>query len=192
MKNATMLVIALLALASCSKKGEGDHAGAAAVAKMTELEQAMCACKDAQCAQAVSDKLTAWTQEQAKNQKGLKLSAEDTKKAAAISAQLGTCMQAAMSVEGATSGSAEAAATGSAAEPIAGLPAECTEYRAQVEKLKTCAELPDKAKDALVTAYDDASAGWATMPDGAKAGLATSCKRGTEALVAAAQEACGW
>jgi hypothetical protein len=64
--------------------------------------------------------------------------------------------------------------------------------QAQVEKLKTCDKLPQKAKDALIKAFDDASKGWATMPEGAKAGLDKSCKAGTDAVVAAAKEACGW
>jgi hypothetical protein len=88
-----------------------------------------------------------------------------------------------------------AGSAGSAAEPTAGadgLPVECAEYKAQVEKLKTCDKLPPKAKDALIKAFNDASAGWKDMPAGAKAGLNTSCKAGTEAVAVAAKEACGW
>jgi hypothetical protein len=91
---------------------------------------------------------------------------------------------------GSDTGSA-ASATGSAAAPT-GLPKECDDYKAQVEKLKSCEKIPAKARDALVKAYNDASAGWATMPDGAKAGLDKSCKAGTEAVIVAAKEACGW
>jgi hypothetical protein len=83
-----------------------------------------------------------------------------------------------------------AAATGSAAT-VAGLPKECDEYKAQVEKMKTCDKLPEKARETLLKAYNDAAAGWASLPESAKSGLDVSCKRGTEALVAAAKEACG-
>jgi hypothetical protein len=86
-----------------------------------------------------------------------------------------------------TEGSAAGSAVGAG-----GLPKECDDYKAQVEKLKTCDKLPPKAKDALVKAFNDASAGWVNMPEGAKAGLGTSCKAGSEAIVAAAKEACGW
>jgi hypothetical protein len=196
MKNVTMVAIALLTLSGCSKKGGGESA-AAALTKMTELKNEMCACKDAKCAQDVSDQMTKWTQKQGESgAKAPAMSAEDSKKAAAISEEMGKCMQTAMAAS-ATAGSAAAGSAdaqgsaGSAAEGT-GLPSECADYRAQVEKLKTCDQLPEKAKEALVQAYDDASAGWATMPEAAKAGLGTSCKRGTEALVAAAKEACGW
>lgn len=204
MKNVTMVAIALLALSGCSKKGGGRSAEEANMAKLITLKSEMCACKDTKCAQDVSEKLTKLAQ--ARGQGGPNTpppTEEDTRKAAAIGAEIGACMQAAMSAsatpsappESAAAGSAEAAgsaqAAGSAADST-GLPPECAEYRARVEKLKTCDALPEKAREALVKAYDDASAGWATMPEGAKAGLGTSCERGTEALVAAAKEACGW
>jgi hypothetical protein len=188
--------LASLAFAGCKKKG-GDGGAAAAMAKMTELKDEMCKCKDAKCAQDVSDKLTKWSQEQSKNQQQPpKMSDADQKKAAAIGEEMGKCMQAAMATaQPAPTGSdtPPAGSAGSAA-PAAGdgLPAECAEYKAQVEKLKTCDKLPPKAKDALIKAFNDASAGWANMPEGAKAGLNTSCKAGTEAVTVAAKEACGW
>ena len=195
MKNVTMLVVALLAFGGCKKKGGGESAGAA-MAKMTEFKDEMCKCKDAKCAQDVSEKMTKWSQEQAKNQKEPpKMSEADTKKAAALGEELGKCMQTAMAATTTPpAGSAVDPAAGSAGSAVAadGLPAECAEYKAQVEKLKTCDKLPAKARDALIKAFDDASAGWANMPEGAKQGLNTSCKAGTEAVVVAAKEACGW
>jgi hypothetical protein len=197
MKNITMLVVALLAFGGCKKKGGGDSAGAA-MAKMTEFKEAMCACKDADCAKKVSDEMTKWSQEQSKNQKEPpKMSEADTKKAAALGEELGKCMQTAMAATttppaGSAVDPAAGSAAGSAAVGADGLPTECAEYKAQVEKLKTCDKLPAKAKDALIKAFNDASAGWANMPEGAKQGLNTSCKAGTEAVVVAAKEACGW
>ena len=113
------LVFALLAAAAltatgCNKK-KSDGTGEA-LAKMRELKDEMCKCKDAKCAQDVSDKMTKWSQEQSKNQKEPpKMSEEDQKKAAAIGEEMGKCMQTAMSAAGA-GGSAE----GSAAAPPAG------------------------------------------------------------------------
>src|SRR5688572_304376 len=193
MKKLTFVVVsALVVLSFGCKKGAGSSSGAA-MAKMTEFKDEMCKCKDAKCAQDVSDKMTKWSQEQSKNQKEPpKMSEADTKKAAEIGEALGKCMQTAMGAappvpEGsaAPAGSADPAAAGA-------LPKKCDDYKAQVEKLKTCEKIRAKAKDALVNAYNDAAAGWATMPDGAKAGLNTSCKAGTEAVIAAAKDACGW
>ena len=196
MNKLTLVIVALLAFSGCKKKG-GDNGAAAAMAKMTEFKDEMCKCKDAKCAQDVSDKMTKWGQEQSKTQKDPpKMNEADQKKAAAIGEEMGKCMQTAMAATPPAGSDTPAGSAGSAAtEPAAGadgLPAECVEYKAQVEKLKTCEKLPPKAKDALLKAFNDASAGWKDMPAGAKAGLNTSCKAGTEAVVVAAKEACGW
>lgn len=200
MTKLTLLAVALLAAAGCgNKSGDGGASASAALAKMTELKNEMCACKDAACAESVSDKMTAWSQEQAKSGKAPKMTEADQKQAAALGEAMGTCMQQAMAASAAAPSGSDTAAAGSAepgsaaasADP-SGLPAECVTYKEHVEKLRTCDKLPPKAKDALVKAFDDAAAGWATMPEGAKAGLNESCKKGTAALVAAAKEACGW
>jgi hypothetical protein len=120
MKNLTLAFMVAMAFVSfgCKKKGGGDTA--AAMAKMTEFKDEMCKCKDAKCAQDVSDKMTKWSQEQSKNAKETKMSDEDTKKAAAIGEEMGKCMQAAMGagMAGSAEGSAapaEGSAAGSAA-----------------------------------------------------------------------------
>jgi hypothetical protein len=115
MKNLTLAFMVAMAFVSfgCKKKG-GGGAGEA-MAKMTEFKDEMCKCKDAKCAQDVSDKMTKWSQEQSKNQKEPpKMSEEDTKKAAAIGEEMGKCMQAAMGA-----GTTDPAA-GSAVDPAAG------------------------------------------------------------------------
>ncbi|HEY5920050.1 MAG TPA: hypothetical protein VIV11_00205 [Kofleriaceae bacterium] len=195
MNKLTLVMVALLAFGGCKKKSTSGG-GAEALAKMSEFKTEMCSCKDAKCAQDVSDKMTKWSQEQSAKQKDPpKLSDADQKKATAIGEEMGKCMQTAMAPAAPAAGSdtPPAGSAGSAAPVGAdGLPTECAEYKAQVEKLKTCEKLPAKAKDALIKAFNDASAGWANMPAGAKAGLNTSCKAGTEAVVVAAKEACGW
>jgi hypothetical protein len=198
MNKLTFVIVALFAfgaVAGCKKKG-GDNGAAAAIAKMSEFKDEMCKCKDAKCAQDVSDKMMKWGQEQSANKKEPpKMSDADQKKATAIGEEMGKCMQTAMAATPAAGSDTAPAGSAGSAEPTAsadGLPVECAEYKAQVEKLKLCEKLPPKAKDALIKAYNDASAGWKDMPAGAKAGLNTSCKAGTEALAVAAKEACGW
>jgi hypothetical protein len=71
-----------------------------AMAKMNEFADKMCACKDTHCAQGVSDEMTKWAQDMAKNeQEPPKMSDEDQKKAVEIGTRMGDCMQNAMSAE---------------------------------------------------------------------------------------------
>ena len=189
---AFLSAVAVLSFSACKKKG-GDDSGAA-MAKMSEFKDEMCKCKDAKCAQDVSDKMTKWSQEQAKNQKEPpKMSEADTKKAAEIGEQMGKCMQDAMGAGGEVPAGDTAAPGGDTPAAAAGdMPAECAEYKAAIDKLATCDKMPPAAREALVKAFDDASAGWANLPAEAKAGLATSCKAGTDAVMAAAKTTCGW
>jgi hypothetical protein len=77
--------------------------------KMEEFRDQFCACKDAQCAQSVSDAMTKWSQELLEDERDPpQLSDQDTKEAAAIGEQMGRCMQAAMA--GGTSSAPAAAA----------------------------------------------------------------------------------
>jgi len=71
------------------------------------------------------------------------------------------------------------------AEPAAAagdLPAECNDYKAAIEKLSSCDKMPKEARDAMKTAFDQASTGWAGLPAEAKASLATACKAGADAV----------
>ena len=73
---------------------------------------------------------------------------------------------------------------GDTAAPAAAgdLPAECNDYKAAIEKLQSCDKMPKEARDAMKTAFDGASAGWANLPAEAKASLATACKAGADAV----------
>ena len=188
MKKITIAFVSALALMSfgaCKKKSANTTGEA--MTKMTEFKDEMCKCKDAKCAQDVSDKMTKWSQEQSKNQKEPpKMSDADQKKAAAIGEEMGKCMQTAMGAGGA------APAPGGAAPAAGDLPAECGEYKAAIEKLSTCDKMPQQARDALKKAFDEASAGWANLPADSKAGLSTACKAGTDAVMSAAKQTCGW
>jgi len=183
---AFVCALAVVSLGACKKKG-GGGAGEA-MAKMSEFKDEMCKCKEAKCAQDVSDKMTKWSQDQAGKQKEpAKMSDADQKKAQSIGEEMGKCMQTAMGAPAAApaAGAAPAAAGGD-------LPAECAEYKAAVEKLATCDKLPAASRAALKKSFDDASASWASMPAEQKAGLSTSCKAGTEAVMSSAKTPCGW
>ena len=98
---AFMVAMAFFAV-GCKKKGGG---ASDAMAKMSEFADEMCKCKDAKCAQDVSDKMTKWGQEQAKNQKEPpKMNEADTKKAQEIGTKMGECMTKAMGAGGAMGG----------------------------------------------------------------------------------------
>src|SRR5687768_4811824 len=95
MKNLTLAFMVAMAFVSfgCKKK---DGGSGAAMAKMSEFKDEMCKCKDAKCAQDVSDKMTKWSSEQAKTTKEVKMSEAETKRAAEIGDQMSKCMQTAM------------------------------------------------------------------------------------------------
>jgi hypothetical protein len=69
------------------------------------------------------------------------------------------------------------------------LPTECTEYRATIERIRTCEALPQSTRDALTQAYQQASSGWATASPEARESLAASCRSANEAIKQSA-EAC--
>jgi Sec-independent protein translocase protein TatA len=194
--NKLMLVLVAALAIGCGKKA-GNDAGAA-IEKMREFKNEMCKCKDAKCAQDVSDRMSKWTHDQSKEGKSQpKFDEAQQKQASDLGKELGTCMGSAMMAStppppaGSDTATPAAGSAGSAAT-VAGLPKECDEYKAQVEKMKTCDKLPAAAKETLLKAYNDAVAGWASLPEGARSGLDVSCKRGTQALIDSVKEACGW
>ncbi|HTR53610.1 MAG TPA: hypothetical protein VMJ10_23110 [Kofleriaceae bacterium] len=73
-----------------------------------------------------------------------------------------------------------------------GLPAECDDYKAAIDKLASCPKLAPDAKDSLVQAYQAASASWARLPAESRKNLAATCKAAVDAVVAAAKTQCGW
>jgi hypothetical protein len=67
-----------------------------AMAKMGELKDKMCKCTDAKCAQAVSDELTKWGQEEAAQHEDEKPTEEQMKQAQQIGEAMANCMMKAM------------------------------------------------------------------------------------------------
>jgi hypothetical protein len=71
-----------------------------------------------------------------------------------------------------------------------GLPKECDDYKAGIEKLKSCAKISVDAKDSLVQAYEAASAGWAKLPEDSRKNLASTCKAAVESVEAVMKTQC--
>ena len=67
------------------------------MAKMHEFKDAMCACKDATCAQHVSDDMTTWARDAAqKNTATPRMSDAQLQEMTALGEAMGHCMQTAM------------------------------------------------------------------------------------------------
>jgi hypothetical protein len=96
------------------------------------------------------------------------------------------------------SGSAKTKAPADAAEPLPvavgsdGLPLVCGEWKAAIEKLATCTELPQNARDSLIAVYTDASAGWVQLPADAKKKLVEVCRAGADSVLKGAKATCKW
>ncbi len=102
MKNLSIAVLAALSLmsfAGCKKKGgAGD-----AIAKMTDFKDQMCKCADKACAEKVTEAMTKWGQDMAKegSKEEAKISEDDTKKMASVTEEMTKCMTKAMMAGGA-------------------------------------------------------------------------------------------
>jgi hypothetical protein len=69
----------------------------AAMDKMAEFKDKMCACHDSACAERVADEMTKWSQEMSKEWRNPpKMTDADTQRAQAIGEEMGKCMQTAM------------------------------------------------------------------------------------------------
>ncbi|HTL33841.1 MAG TPA: hypothetical protein VL326_11985 [Kofleriaceae bacterium] len=190
-----LLLVGVVGVTGC--KGKGASAGNS-LGKLAEFRDAMCKCKDTACAQDVSAKMTAWTQEQAKGQQPAKLSDADQAKSQQISDDLGKCMAAAMTAANpAGSAAAGSAAAGSAAgsdaiDPaaFADLPQECLDYRKAVDRLRTCDKLPADVRDTMLQQFDHSAQGWAKLPAESKKSLKEPCAAGIKAVMANSKD-CG-
>ncbi len=92
-----MMKISIAFLAAMSLAGSGchkdQHKGGESIARMTELKNKMCACKDKTCSDKVSGELVAWKQAQDKpGDKPAPLSEEDDKKLEAVTEELTQCL----------------------------------------------------------------------------------------------------
>ena len=97
MKNLSIAVLAALSLmsfAGCKKKGGASDT----IAKMTDFKDQMCKCADKACAEKVTEAMTKWGQDMAKEggDKEAKISEDDTKKMASVTEEMTKCMTKAM------------------------------------------------------------------------------------------------
>ena len=69
---------------------------AQAIEKLTEMTDAMCACTDRTCADAVMQEITRWSTEMGKDFQAQKPTDEETREATAIAERLSRCMMKAM------------------------------------------------------------------------------------------------
>ena len=82
---------------------------------------------------------------------------------------------------------------GAAAALPAGLPAECAEYKAVIDKLAACDKLPPAARDMLTKSFEAQSQAWTgvdQLPDEAKSALGNACKQGVDAVKKAVTGTC--
>ena len=73
-----------------------------------------------------------------------------------------------------------------------GIPIVCGDWKAAIEKLATCAALPQNARISLIEVYKEASAGWGQLPADAKKNLVAICKAGADSVLKGAKATCGW
>lgn len=97
------------------------------------------------------------------------------------------------------SGSAPPPSSAGSAEGSAsvtpGLPAECADYKAMIEKLAACDKVPPASRDMLKKSFDEQSKQWAEfdkLPADAKTALTGACKQSADALQKSAGPTCGF
>ncbi len=183
----SLTLIAVLCLAGCKSKTTDDR-----LAKLAQLEQRMCACKDAACAKQVQQELKA----NADASGPQKLDDDEVKRAADMNAHIAACAAKASGGSFAGSGGPVGSGAGSAARPAdvapGELPKECGEWKAMIDKLATCEKMPEAQRKVMKDAYLEASKTWDGLPPDGRAALAQSCKAGAEAIQSSAKATCGW
>ena len=75
---------------------------------------------------------------------------------------------------------------------ISGMPKECNDYKAAIERLQTCDKLGVTERAKLRHDYNTAAAAWNKLPDQQKPTLAAACKRGLDQVMKDAKKPCGW
>jgi len=108
MRSLVLVSFAVLVLGACGKKTDGGNGsagppaavlshGEAAIAKMTQLRDQACTCKDKPCADTVSAAVRTWSADDLKANGALALTEEQGERMAKIAAAMGECVQVAIS-----------------------------------------------------------------------------------------------
>jgi hypothetical protein len=197
MMNPSGVVLAALAAMFGCKDTTSGPAATNAIARLSAFKEQMCACRDTACAKQVSAEMAVWGRDQATD-KPAALGAEEQTKASELGTQLGECMMRATAGASEAAGSGGQIASGSAPPPLApvkntlGLPAECDDYKAAIDRLAACESLSAAARETFVKGYQESAARWASMPESSRATLSTACQGGVDAVRAVAKARCGW
>ena len=70
-----------------------------------------------------------------------------------------------------------------AAKPArSGMPAACLEYKAAIEELARCPQLPQATRDAILDSFTQTSAAWASASAEERASLETACAAAADAV----------
>jgi len=123
-----MMKLSIAFLAAMSLAGSGCHKDKAkdkdgeAIAKLTEIQKRMCACKDKACSEKISEELATWDQEQQKaaGDKPVSPTGEDAEKIEAAKDKITECL---LKLELPGSGAAGGAAGGAGGTPGSANPA---------------------------------------------------------------------
>ena len=194
----TLLVAAALALSGCGKKGseaKGDCATSVANAVSLSAEEfkkqgvtdaTVAKIRDASVTRCKEDK---WTNEILKCLADAK-KADDVAKCQQMmsneqSDNMAKAIAGAMPPPDTGSGSGSATPEAPPSGDVAGLPPECAEYKAAVEKLASCEKMPQAGRDAMKQSFDAMATSWKDLdklPPEAKASLVASCKQGVSVL----------
>ena len=133
MRVAYMFLAMSLATAPACKKSGG---AGEAIAKMTEVKDKICACKDKACVDAATAELTKWGTDHAKGDPG-KVSEADQQKLTAVSEEMTKCMTKVLT-DAATSGAAAMGSAGSAAAAGSGSDAGSGSISQTLEVMRAC------------------------------------------------------
>lgn len=72
------------------------------------------------------------------------------------------------------------------------LPAECEAYRAVVERLAACPQMPQASRDALKQSMEQAVKMWEATPPGDRRSMIEGCKAAVDAVTQSGTAICGW
>lgn len=199
MKRSGVVLAVAVAMIGCKDTASAPTAGKA-MEKLSAFKDRMCACKDTACAKQVSAEMAAWGKSQATD-KPAALTATEQTKASELGVQLGECMMRATAGTAGSSAPVAAGGSGGSAAPppplapvknTQGLPKECDDYKAAIDRLATCESLSAAARETFVKGYQESAGRWAAMPESSKATLSTACQGGVDAVLAVAKARCGW
>ncbi|HEY4179898.1 MAG TPA: hypothetical protein VGM90_23815 [Kofleriaceae bacterium] len=190
--NKVALLAALFAIA-CGKKS--DHAEAAgsgvdALAKVTELKDRVCACKDKDCATKVHDEYVAWGIELSKTGGSERPDEAMAKKMTEVATTYGDCFTKAMASAPVAPSPPLPAEAMQQAQPIpfsgtTGIP-ECDDYKAAVDKIVACDKMPAASRSVLKDALGQALLSIRSLPADGRKAAATACTMGLDAIKQAA------